>query len=391
MFDTTTPLGELGIITTKGMEAFGKIVNNNIVSWRRNSRNHNGNLNNYKKENYIIDVDYVRFGSSEGKVILTQTVRGFDIYIICDVFNYGATYSMYGMNVPMGADEHYQDIKRIISSINGKARRITIIMPMLYEGRQHYRSSRESLDCAAALQELINVGVDNIITFDAHDGRVVNAIPANGFENVQPIYQMLKTLSTNVPDLEISRDKMMIISPDEGGMKRSIYFSSVLGLRLGMFYKQRDYAKVVNGRNPILSHEYIGDSVKDKDVIIVDDMISSGDSLVREDNDTDCGVAVQLKKMGARRIFVLCTFGLFTDGLDRFDEAYEKGYITKIFTTNGIYQTPELLTRPWYCSVDLSEYIACFIDTLNHDQSISPLLNQVDKIKNHLLEQGHIK
>jgi ribose-phosphate pyrophosphokinase len=286
---------------------------------------------------------------------------------------------MYGMTVPMSPDDHYADLKRIIAAIGGKARRITVIMPMLYEGRQHKRSSRESLDCAIMLQELVKMGVTDILTFDAHDARICNAVPLNGFDNIQPTYQMIKALVRNYPDIELEKDHLMMISPDEGAMQRSMYYSSVLGLDIGMFYKRRNYSIVINGRNPIEAHEYLGRSVKGKDVIIVDDMIASGESLI--------DVALQLKEKGAKRIFNFATFGLFTDGFEKFDKAYEDGLIDKIFTTNLVYRRPELLEKPWYCEVNMCKYVAYLIDTLNHDHTISNLLDPVKRI--HTLLDKH--
>ncbi|MBR6681463.1 MAG: ribose-phosphate pyrophosphokinase, partial [Clostridia bacterium] len=327
-------------------------------------------------ESFIINADCPRFGTGEAKCVLKHSLRGHDVFIIADVFNYGVTYKMYGMVVPMSPDDHYQDIKRVIGAIAGKARRISLIIPMLYEGRQHKRSARESLDCAVALQELVNLGVTNIITFDAHDPRVQNAIPNNGFDSVQSTYQMIKALVKAVPDVKLDKNNLMMISPDEGAMSRSMYYSSVIGLDLGMFYKRRDYTRVVDGRNPIEAHEYLGKSVKGKDVIVVDDMISSGDSML--------DVAYQLKQKGAKRIFVFSTFGLFCNGFDKFDEAYENGLISKVFTTNLNYRKPELLERPWYVEVNMCKYVAMLIDTLNHDATISELLNPVNRIHNLL-------
>lgn len=315
-----------------------------------------------------------RFGSGEAKGTILESVRGDDLYLLVDVANYSLTYSLCGHENHMSPDDHYQDLKRIIAAVGGKARRITVIMPFLYESRQHKRTSRESLDCALALQELVRMGVDNIITFDAHDPRVQNAIPLHGFETVQPAYQFIKGLLRNVKDLQIDADHMMVISPDEGGMSRAIYIANVLGLDMGMFYKRRDYTKILNGRNPIVAHEFLGTSVEGKDMIIIDDMISSGESVLE--------VAAELKERKARNIFVFSTFGLFTNGLDKFDKAYEEGIITKILTTNLVYQTPELLSKDWYISCDMSKYIAYIIDTLNHDSSISDLLNPNERIQN---------
>ena len=305
---------------------------------------------------------------------ILESVRGTDLYLLVDVLNYSMTYSLCGNENHMSPDDHYQDLKRIIAAVGGKARRITVIMPFLYESRQHKRTSRESLDCALALQELVSMGVDNIITFDAHDPRVQNAIPLHGFETVQPAYQFIKGLLRNVKDLQLDSSHMMVISPDEGGMGRAIYIANVLGLDMGMFYKRRDYTRIVNGRNPIVAHEFLGTSVEGKDMIIIDDMISSGESMLE--------VAAALKERKANKIFVFSTFGLFTNGLDKFDKAYENGIIDKVLTTNLIYQTPELLQREWYINCDMSKYIAYIIDTLNHDSSISDLLNPNERIQN---------
>ena len=366
--------GKLSVICMRGNETFVSEVDNYLKSWRGSS------------ESFIVNAECPRFGSGEGKGLLHETMRGHDVYIICDIFNYGATYQMYGQTVPMSPDDHFADLKRIIGAIGGKARRINVIMPMLYEGRQHKRSSRESLDCAMALQELVNLGVSNILTFDAHDSRVQNAIPLHGFEDIRATYQMIKALIKNVDDLTLNRDNLTIVSPDEGGMGRCIYYSSVLGLELGMFYKRRDYTRIVNGRNPIEAHEYLGKSVKGKDVIVVDDMISSGESVLE--------VGAKLKERGARRIFVFATFGLFSSGLKNIDEAYENGVINKIFTTNLVYRTPELLTRPWYREVNMCKYVALLIDTLNHDESLSTLLDPANKIHayvNNAVAKGVVK
>ena len=323
--------------------------------------------------NYMA-IQKFRFGSGEAKGQILESVRGTDLYLLVDVLNYSMTYSLCGNENHMSPDDHYQDLKRIIAAVGGKARRITVIMPFLYESRQHKRTSRESLDCALALQELVSMGVDNIITFDAHDPRVQNAIPLHGFETVQPAYQFIKGLLRNVKDLQLDSSHMMVISPDEGGMGRAIYIANVLGLDMGMFYKRRDYTRIVNGRNPIVAHEFLGTSVEGKDMIIIDDMISSGESMLE--------VAAALKERKANKIFVFSTFGLFTNGLDKFDNAYENGIIDKVLTTNLIYQTPELLQREWYINCDMSKYIAYIIDTLNHDSSISDLLNPNERIQN---------
>lgn len=355
------------------------------MDWREKRDSEHKNtiaFSGYQKESYIINANFPRFGTGEAKAVITQTIRGYDLYIVIDAFNYGCTYKMYGREVPMSPDDHFANLKRVISATMGKARRITVIMPMLYEGRQHRRAGRESLDCAIALQELCNnMGVDNIITFDAHDPRVQNSIPLNGFEDVQPAYQMIKALVNNVPDLKIDKEHLMVISPDEGGMGRCIYYSTVLGLELGMFYKRRDFTRVVNGRNPIVAHEFLGDDVEGKDVIIVDDMISSGDSMIE--------VAKKLKDLKANRIFICTCFGLFCEGLNTFDEAYEKGLFDRVFTTNLVYRSPELLERKWYCEVDMSKYISYIIDTLNHDMSVSKLLNPSDRIYAFLERKGY--
>ena len=381
----TIPVGPLGIIAMPGCEALCDKIDKYLVKWRANQASeHQQNIAfyGYQRDTYKVNVSLPRFGSGEAKGVVNESVRGFDLYIITDVFNYSCTYNMYGMEVPMSPDDHYADLKRVISAISGKAKRITILMPMLYEGRQHKRSSRESLDCALALQELVNLGVDNIMTFDAHDKRVQNAIPNGSFENIMPTYQMIKSLVNSVEDLHVDKDHLMVISPDEGALHRCIYFATQLGVNLGMFYKRRDYTRVVNGRNPIVEHQYLGDSVEGKDIIIVDDMISSGESMLE--------VCSKLKGLKAGRIFVCTTFGLFCNGLEVFDEAYKNGTFYRVFTTNGVYQTPELLSRDWYESVDLSKYTAYFLDTLNHDMSVSSLLDCSDKIEKILIKKKRV-
>lgn len=381
----TIPVGQLGIIALPGCEELANKIDNYLIRWRfqRNSE-HKDTLAfaGYEKSTYLINMDFPRFGTGEGKAALNQTVRGYDIYILCDVFNYGVTYKMYGMTVPMSPDEHFANLKRAISAIEGKAKRVSVIMPMLYEGRQHKRSSRESLDCAMMLQELHNMGVENFITFDAHDPRVMNAIPLCGFESISPAYQMIKAAVNNVDNLKINKDNIMIISPDEGGMSRCIYYSTVLGVELGMFYKRRDFSRIVDGRNPIIAHEFLGDNVEGKDVIIVDDMISSGESMIE--------VATKLKELKAARIYIFSAFGLFCNGFDAFDKAFQEGIIDRVFTTNLIYGTPELLSKDWYIRVDMSKYLSYIIDTLNHDTSISDLLDPQEKI-NALLEKKGLK
>lgn len=371
----TIPVGSLGMIPLEGCKSLGEKVDYYLVKWRTERESeHKDSLafSGYQRDTYILDAKVPRFGSGEAKGIIKESVRGTDLYILVDVANYSLTYSLCGHENHMSPDDHYQDLKRIIAAVGGKARRITVIMPFLYESRQHKRTTRESLDCALALQEMVNMGVDNIITFDAHDARVQNAIPLHGFETVQPAYQFIKGLLNHVKDLQIDADHMMVISPDEGGMSRAIYIANVLGLDMGMFYKRRDYTQVVNGRNPIVAHEFLGSSVEGKDMIIIDDMISSGESVLE--------VAAALKQRKANRIFVFATFGLFTAGLDGFDKAYKDGIINRVLTTNLIYQTPELLSREWYINCDMSKYIAYLIDTLNHDTSISDLLNPVERI-----------
>lgn len=355
---------ELSVIGMRGCENFCSQVDYYLKEWRRHGED----------KTFLVNAECPRFSSGEGKGLLHESMRGHDLYIIADVFNYGVTYKMYGMDVPMSPDDHYADLKRIIAAAMGKARRITVIMPMLYEGRQHKRSARESLDCALMLQELINMGVTNIITFDAHDPRVQNAIPLSGFDNVRPSYQMIKALVRAVPDVQINKESLMMISPDEGAMGRSMYFSSVLGLDIGMFYKRRNYSIVVNGRNPIEAHEYLGKDLNGMDVIIVDDMIASGESML--------DVAAQLKDKGAKRIFAFSTFGLFTSGPEKFDRAYEEGIIDRIFTTNLTYTSPEILARDWHVEVNMCKYVAYIIDTLNHDDTLSELLNPVKRIHN---------
>jgi len=373
----TIPVGSLGIIALKSSESIGKKVDDYIVEWRGDKASEHTStiaFAGYQRDSYLIESQCPRFGTGEAKGIIKESVRGTDLYLLVDVCNYNLTYTVCGQTNHMSPDDHYQDLKRIIAAVGGKARRITVIMPFLYESRQHRRSSRESLDCALALQELTNMGVESIITFDAHDPRVQNAIPLKTFETVQPTYQFIKHLLRNVPDLDISN--MMVISPDEGGMGRAIYYANVLGIDLGMFYKRRDFTTIVNGRNPIVAHEFLGADIEGKDMLVIDDMISSGESMI--------DVATELKRRKAGRIFIASTFGLFTNGLEKFDEAYEQGLIDKVLTTNLIYQPEELLKRPYYVNVDMSKYIALLIDTLNHDRSISEFLNPVERIHNLL-------
>lgn len=370
------PAGTLGIIAIDGCQAMGKEVDHFITTWRHEDGHKFMDdvvFSGYQRDSYLVNAHVPRFGSGEAKGVIDESVRGMDLYILVDVCNYSLTYSMSGNTNHMSPDDHYQNLKRIIAAVGGKSKRINVIMPFLYESRQHKRSSRESLDCALALQELTHMGVDNIITFDAHDPRVQNAIPLSGFETVRPTYQFVKGLLDRYDDLIIDSNHMMAISPDEGATERAVYLANVLNLDMGMFYKRRDYTRVVNGRNPIVAHEFLGSSVEGKDVIILDDMISSGDSIL--------DVAKQLKSRNAKRIFAAATFGLFTNGLDKFDEAYESGLIDGVLTTNLIYQTPELLSRPYYINCDMSKYVALMIDTLNHDGSISDILDPSERIQ----------
>ena len=377
----TIPVGPLGLVPLKSCEDFAKKVDEYLVAWR-NEREQSVKTDivfaGYHRNSYIIPSTISRFGSGEAKGTIDVSVRGDDLYLMVDVCNYSMTYSLFGKTNHMSPDDHFQDLKRIIAAIAGKARRLTVIMPFLYESRQHKRSGRESLDCAVALQELVSMGVDNIITFDAHDPRVQNAIPLKGFETVQPIYQFIKALVKTQKDITIDADHMMIISPDEGGMNRAIYFANMLELDVGMFYKRRDYTRVVDGKNPIIAHEFLGGCVEGKDLIVVDDMISSGESVL--------DVAKELKARKAGKVFICATFGLFTGGLAKFDKYYESGLIDAIFTTNLVYQSPELLSRPYYVNVDISKYIALIIDNLNHDSSISEFMLPAGRI-NALLKR----
>lgn len=371
------PIGGLGIVALDGCQEMGQKIDKFLVKWRKEDGHAHKNdvvFSGYEKDTYLIDSKVPRFGSGEAKGILGESVRGKDLYLIVDVCNYSLTYSLTGYTNHTSPDDHYQNLKRIIAAIGGKGRRINVIMPFLYESRQHKRSSRESLDCALALQELVRMGVDNIITFDAHDPRVQNAIPLSGFETVRPTYQFIKGLLRRFDDLQIDSAHMMAISPDEGATERAVYLANVLNLDMGMFYKRRDYTQIINGRNPIVAHEFLGSSVEGKDVIILDDMISSGDSIL--------DVARQLKQRKAKRIFAAATFGLFTNGMGKFDKAYEDGLLDAILTTNLIYQTPELLERPYYINCDMSKYIALMIDTLNHDGSVSSILDPNARIQN---------
>ena len=377
----TIPAGSLGLLPLESCKGIGEKVDKYLVDFRK-ERNHKHEhdiaFTGYTRDSYLIKGSCPRFGSGEAKGTLHESVRGLDLFLMVDITNHSLKYKLCGEYNRMSPDDHYQDLKRMIAAAGGKARRINVIMPFLYESRQHKRTSRESLDAANALQELIDLGVDNIITFDAHDPRVQNAIPLNSFESVTCAYQFVKNILRNVDDLQIDNDHMMIISPDEGGTNRAIFLANVLGVDMGMFYKRRDYSTIVDGRNPIVAHEFLGTNVEGKDVLIVDDMISSGDSMI--------DVATELKKRKANRIFVISTFGLFTNGLAKFDKAVEEGLIYKVVTTNLTYQTPELLERPYYINCDMSKYIAYIIDTLNHDASISDLLDPYDRIQEIVAE-----
>ena len=369
------PVGALGLIALDGCTEMGAKVNDYLVKWRKEDGHVHKNdvaFTGYEKDTYLIDAKVPRFGSGEAKGIINESVRGKDLYLMVDVCNYSLTYSLTGNVNHMSPDDHFQNLKRIIAAVGGKGRRINVIMPFLYESRQHKRSSRESLDCALALQELVRMGVDNIITFDAHDPRVQNAIPLNGFETIRPTYQFIKGLLRTFKDLQIDSEHMMAISPDEGATGRAIYLANVLNLDMGMFYKRRDYSTVVNGKNPIVAHEFLGEHLDGKDAIIIDDMISSGESML--------DVAKQIKERHAKRVFICTTYGLFTDGLDKFDEYYEKGWIDKVITTNLNYRLPELLTKPYYIEANMSKYLASIIDIINHDVSVEKVRSSNEKI-----------
>ena len=375
----TVPVGPIGLIALKGTENLASIIDSFLVSWRQErgvEERQSLLFAGYEKDSYIVNAETTRFGSGEGKGVIHDVSRGEDLYFLVDVTNYSISYKVGGIRNHYSPDDHYQDIKRLISASAGKAKRMTVIMPFLYEGRQHNRSERESLDCAQMLKELVSMGVHNIITFDANDPRVQNAIPLHSFDNFSPTYQYIKAMCRNYSDIDFDSEHLTVVSPDEGGMRRAIYFANVLGVDMGMFYVRKDYSQVVNGKNPVIAHEFLGPDVSGRDVIIVDDMISSGDTVL--------DVAQHLKERNARRVFACVTFGLFTNGLHEFDEAYKNGIIDKIFTTNLVYQSPELLAREWYANVNMGKYIALLIDLLNHDYSISKLLNPTDRI-NRLL------
>ncbi len=375
LLEKTLPVAPLKIVAMESCSELGQKVNDHIVSFRKNTINgvsESPLYVNYRSKNYLVDCCCPRFGSGEGKGILKETIRGTDLFIMTDVCNHSLTYTVNGHPNHMSPDDHFQDLKRIISAATGKAHRITVIMPFLYESRQHKRNARESLDCALALEELAAMGIANIITFDAHDPRVQNAIPLNGFDSFNPLYQFMKALFREVPDLTVDKDHLMVISPDEGAMHRAVYFSNMLGVDMGMFYKRRDYSKIVNGKNPIVAHEFLGDDVKDKDVIIIDDMISSGESML--------DVAKQLKERKAKRVIACTTFGLFTDGFEKFDEYYKNGYLSKVITTNLTYLPPEAKEKPYFITADLSKYLAIIIDSLNHDTPIGSVMTPTEKI-----------
>lgn len=371
----TIPAGALGMIPLESCREIGEKVDKYLVKWRCVREHEHENdiaFKGYLRDSYIINASCPRFGSGEAKGMIHESVRGYDLYIMTDVTNYSLTYKLCGHENHMSPDDHYQDLKRMIAAANGKARRITVIMPFLYESRQHRRTARESMDCALALQELISMGVDNIITFDAHDPRVQNAIPLHGFDTVQPAYQFVKGILNAVDDLKIDNDHLMIISPDEGAMQRAVYFSNVMGVNMGMFYKRRDYSTIVNGKNPIVAHEFLGEHLDGKDAIIIDDMISSGESML--------DVAKQIKARGANRVFVCTTFGLFTDGFEKFDDYYEKGYIDRVITTNLTYLPAEAKEKPYFLIADMSKFIALIIDSMNHDISIGKVMDPTEKI-----------
>lgn len=385
LLEKSMPVAPIRIAALAGCRELAEEVDKKLVKFRKElvaAKKSTIIPQGYAEKSFLVDCECPRFGTGEGKGYIKESVRGTDLYIMVDVTNYSLTYSVCGHENHMSPDDHYQDLKRIISAATGKAHRINVIMPFLYEGRQHRRTKRESLDCALALRELSAMGVSNIITFDAHDPRVQNSIPLKGFDNFFPTYQFLKALVKNVPDFKLDNDHLMIISPDEGAMSRAVYFSNILGVDMGMFYKRRDYSTIVNGKNPIVAHEFLGDDVHGKTVIIIDDMISSGESMI--------DVASELKKRGASRVFCATTFGLFTNGFKKFDEAYENGIIDRILTTNLVYQPTELLSKPWYINVDMSKYMALLIDTLNHDSSISNLLSPVERIQQRVKEYNEL-
>ncbi len=372
----TTPVGPLGLIAMRGTEEIAGKVNQWLLKWRKHTEaTMPGDMTTTPgmgREDFLVRTTCPRFGNGEGKGLIKDSVRGLDLYILCDVGAYNCTYDMYGQKVPMSPDDHYMDLKRTIAAVGGKAKRITVIMPLLYGGRQHRRTSRESLDCAMMLQELERMGVNNLITFDAHDPRVQNAVPEGGFESVMPSYQIFKALLKKEKHLQLDKEHLMIVSPDEGALDRNIFYASVLGVDMGMFYKRRDYTRIVNGRNPIVAHEYMGNDLDGKDVFVADDILSSGESII--------DVARNLKKRNANRIFAAVTFPLFTNGLEQYNKAYEEGLIDGVISTNLTYRTPELQAAPWFIEADMSKYISYIIATLNHDRSLSKLLSPSDRI-----------
>lgn len=370
IFESNSNVASLGLISTSGAVDLTNKVDYYLTKWHSNN------------ESFIIESSCPRFSSGDAKGLIKSTVRGKDLYILVDVGNYNIKYDYFGMKNSMSPDDHYQDLKRIIQAASGKAHRITVIMPILYGGRQHRRTYRESLDCACALQELESMGVTNIICFDAHDPRMQNAVPLMGFDNVMPTYQVLKSILKNISDINFSKDKFMVVSPDEGALARNIYYASVLGVDMGMFYKRRDYSTIINGRNPIIAHEYLGNSVEGKDVFVADDIISSGESML--------DLAYNLKEKKANRIYIFATYAIFTNGLEKFNQAYKDGIINGVFGTNLTYRTPELLNNPWFYEVDMSKYIAYIIEAINHDMSISQLLDPHDKIDS-LLKKHNLK
>ncbi len=375
LLENSIPVAPLKLVVLESAASLGSRVNDYLVQFRRNIHHAAKNdpaFQGYLSDNYLLDTSCYRFGSGEGKAVINESVRGKDLFVLVDICNHSMTYRMNGLINHMSPDDHFQDLKRVISAVNGKAHRINVIMPFLYEGRQHKRSGRESLDCAYAIEELAGIGVNNLITFDAHDPKVQNAEPLTGFDNFTPPYQFVKALLQTERDMLIDKDNLIVISPDEGALDRAVYFANVIGVDTGMFYKRRDYSTIINGKNPIVAHEFLGDNIDGKDVIIIDDMISSGGSMI----DT----AKQLKSMNARRVYICCTFGLFTDGMSKFDEAYEKGYFDKIVTTNLTYRIPELLKRPYYVEADMSKFLASIIDFMNHDVSMSGVYTPTEKI-----------
>ena len=374
-FNFENRVADLGLIAAPGAEELTKKIDHHLIQWAKEAG--------VEMETFIIESECPRFSSGDGKGLIRSSIRGDDLFIVADVGNYSLRYKMFGHENMMSPDDHFQNIKRLIQAASGKAHRISLIMPMLYGSRQHRRSYRESLDCAFALQELQTMGVSNIITFDAHDPRMQNAVPLMGLDNVMPTYQVIKALLRDIPDLSFDRDHFMVISPDEGAMNRNMYYASVLGVNLGMFYRRRDYSRIVNGRNPIVAHEYLGESVEGKDIFVADDIISSGESML--------DIAVALKEKGAKRIFANATYAIFTNGVEAFDKAYEDGLLAGVFGTNLTYRRPELLNREWFHEVDCSKYIAYFISALNHDMSISAVIDPHERINTLLKKHGMLK